>query len=98
MKQANDLLLFGKRCKCLAIAKLAAEAPVEARRGGCKRVPKQNKTVIVILKWLPASKCEQSSIIQHLEQTHHRSKASLTLRMMGLARMTREEVTGKVVC
>ena len=39
MRQTNDLLLFGKRCKCLAIVKLAVEAPVEARRGGCKRAP-----------------------------------------------------------
>ncbi len=39
MRQTNDLLLFGKRCKCLAIVKLAVETPVETRREGCKRVP-----------------------------------------------------------
>ena len=39
MRQTNDRLLFGKRCKCLAIVKLAVETPVEARREGCKRAP-----------------------------------------------------------
>ena len=44
---------------------LAAAAP-----GGCRL---QNKTIIVILKWLPTSKRQQSCISKHPEQTHHRS-------------------------